>query len=525
MKSHPFRKRALAGTAGTALVVLSLVGCSAPSGTPASSASRSLVVDSSFDLKTIDPGRAFEPTGALIDHVLYQTLLDFAGSDVAKPVPGLASYAFSDDDKVMTLTMKPGNVFSDGTPVTVDDAVFSLKRLQGLQGNPSFLLAGVTVAKTSDTTLTLTSATPNPTLAFVLQNPSLGIVNSKLVIKHGGSTGQNDTAQSFLDSNSAGSGPYELESYDANSQIVLKANPKYTGQKPGYSRVVVVNVAGETQAINIQAGQAQVALDLNPNQVKALPAGSLKVKSAASSDTIYMMLNMSPAVNPFTSNAKFSAAVKEGLNYNKLLALAGPGAIRPGGVVPSMFVGALPTSQGNTYDPAAAKKDLAASGYAGQPITLHYASDTTDKGIAFQPLAETVQAQLKTIGINIVLAPAPEATELDNYRAGKEEMGIWSWGADYPDPLDYIAFGPGQNLGNRAVWKPGATPTVDALMAAAQAAPLSSRNEAYQKLQSAMNKQGPFIPIFQPVENIVTAKSISSYTPNVVWTIDLASIK
>lgn len=525
MKPSHFRKRAAVGTAGTALIVLSLVGCSTTSTTPSTSAARSLVVNSSFDLKTVDPGRAFEPTGGLIDHVLYQTLLDFEGGDVSKPVAGLASYAFTDDDKVMTLTMKKGNVFSDGTPVTVDDAVFSLERLQGLQGNPSFLLDGVTIAKTSDTTLTLTSDAPNPTLAYVLQNPSLGILNSKLVIEHGGTTDQNDKAQSFLDATSAGSGPYELESYDANAQIVLKANPKYTGEKPGYSRVVVVNVAGETQAINIQAGQAQVALDLNPNQVKALPSGSLNVKTAASSDTIYMMLNQDPTISTITSNAKFSAAVKEGLNYDKLLALAGPGAVRPGGVVPSMFVGALPTDQGNAYDPAAAKKDLAASGYAGEPITLHYASDTTDKGIAFQPLAETVQAQLKTLGIDIVLAPAPEATELDNYRAGKEEMGIWSWGADYPDPLDYIAFGPGQNLGKRAGWQPGATPSVDALMTAAQTAQSDTRAAAYQKLQVAMNELGPFIPIFEPVENIVTAKSISSFTPNVVWSIDLASIK
>ncbi|MCY7288672.1 MAG: ABC transporter substrate-binding protein [Cryobacterium sp.] len=518
---HRLGNAALASAA--ALVMIGLAGCAAGSATPGDSGS--LVLDTSFDVKTLDPGRSFEPTGTLINHVLYQTLLTFAGDDVSKPVAGLATFALTDQDKVLTLTMKDGSEFSDGTPVTVDDAVFSLQRVQGIAGNPSFLLDGVTVAKTSDTTLTLTSSTPNPTLAYLLPNPSLGVVNSAVVKTNGGTTDKNDKAEGFLNATSAGSGPYELESYDATSQIVLKANPKYTEEKPAYSRVVLRNVAGETQKINIQAGESQVAIDLNPDQVSDLPADTLNVKSSPSRYTIYMMLNQDPAVSTVTSNPKFSAAVKLALDYDKLLALAGQGAERPGGVVPSMFVGALPTAKGNQFDLATAKKVLAESGYAGAPVTLHYANDVTVSGIALQPLAETVQSQLKQAGINIVLAPAPEATELDNYRAGKEEMGIWSWGADYPDPQNYIAFAPGENLGKRAGWIPGATPRVDDLRTTAQAASFADRGAAYEDLQVAFNEDGPFIALFQPVSNIVTAKSVTSYNSNAVWTIDIASIK
>ena len=35
----------------------------------------------------------------------------------------------------------------------------------------------------------------------------------------------------------------------------------------------------------------------------------------------------------------------------------------------------------------------------------------------------------------------------------------------------------------------------------------------------------PFIPLLQPAQNVVTAKSISSVSTNPVWTVDLASIK
>ena len=79
-------------------------------------------------------------------------------------------------------------MFSDGTPVTADDVVFSLQRLIGMKGNPSFLLDGVTVAKKDASTVVLTSAKPNAALPFILPNPALSIVNSKVVTANGGTT-------------------------------------------------------------------------------------------------------------------------------------------------------------------------------------------------------------------------------------------------------------------------------------------------------------------------------------------------
>jgi len=521
MKSSLLSKAAIAGV--TAVLMVGLAGCAAAStdtGAPAS-----LVLDTSFDIKTLDPARSFEPTGTIVNHVLYETLLTFDGDDVSEPIDGLASYAFSDDDKVLTLTMKEGREFSDGTPVTVDDAVFSLERVQGIAGNPSFMLDGVTIAKASDSSLTLTSKIPNPTLAYLLPNPSLGIVNSALLTENGGSATDDDAAESFLNGTSAGSGPYTLESYDATSQIVLNANENYSADQPAYSRVVLRNVAGETQKLNIQAGESHVALDLNPDQVAQLGDGEVNVLSSPSRYTIYMMLNQDPAVSAITSNPKFATALKLALDYDKILALAGEGAQRPGGVVPSMFVGALPTDLGNQYDLAAAKSALTESGYAGEEVTLNYANDVTVSGIELQPLAETVQAQLKDAGINITLAPGPEATELDNYRAGTEEMGIWSWGADYPDPQNYIAFAPGENLGARAGWPVGSDSIVETARTVAQEASFTDRGQAYQDLQVAFNERGPFIALFQPVGNIATATSITAFDSNSVWTIDIASIE
>ncbi len=514
--------------AAVAVVLLScaLMACSSGAGPEEAGEGRSVVVDASFDIKTLDPARSFEPTGSVVNHVLYETLLTFDGDDVSAPVDGLASYELSDEDRVVTLTMQGDSTFSDGTPVTVDDVVFSLNRVKQIAGNPSFMLEGVEVAKTSDTTLTLTSEEPNPTLVYLLPNPSLGIVNSKVVQENGGSADADDAAESFLNGASAGSGPYVLESFDATSQIVLTANPEFEGEAPETSRIVLRNVSGETQKLNVQSGESQIAIDLNPDQVAELSPDELNIQTASSRYTIYMMMNTDPAVSLATSNPKFSAAVKSAIDYDKILALGGDGAERPGGLVPTSLLGALPVEQGIAFEPEAARVLLEESGYAGETVSLHYANDTTVAGIALEPLALSIQSDLKAVGVDIALAPAPEATELDNYRSGKESTGIWAWGADFPDPSNYFVFLPGENVGSRAMWQAGASPNIDALRAEAVAASgEEDRSAAFQELQLALNEEGPFIPLLQPALHIVTDRSIASVDSNLVWTIDLASIR
>lgn len=513
-----------------AVVLSGAAGCTGGGGSSSASsngsASSSVVVDKSFDVKTLDPARQFEVTGSLVDHVLYQTLLTFKGGDVSKPVSNLASYTLSDGDKVMTLTMNSDAKFSDGAPVTVDDAVFSLQRVQGIAGNPSFLLQDVAIKKTSDKTLTLTSPQPNPTLPYILPSPSLGIVNAKAVMANGGTTDKADKAEGFLNRTSAGSGPYTLKSYDPTSQIVLQASPMYTGPKPAKSRIVLRNVISATQSLNIQSGDSQVALDLNPDQVKQLDAKSVNVQTAPSMDSVYLFLNQSPGVSKWTSNPQFVTAVKSALDYDKLLSLAGKGAVRTGGVVPSMLVGALPASQGLQNNLASAKQALKASGYNGEEVVFPYANDVTLDGLQFQPFAETIQAQLKAIGVNLKLAPGPNATEINNYRAGRNSMGIWAWSADFADPSDFLAFLPGQTLGHRAMWPKNADSTVETLGSkATSASGEEARSAAYQQLQIALNQTGPFIPLFQPVKNVATTKAIASVVPNAVWTLDLDSIR
>ena len=138
-------------------------------------------------LKTLDPARMFEPTGLMIDHAMYDTLLTYKGTDVTKPVPDLAtSFTASPDAKTFTFTLRKGVKFANGDPVTASDVVYSLTRTKNIAGNPSFLMAGITATAPNASTVVLTSATPNTAIPAIVTNPALGIVDAKEVTADGG---------------------------------------------------------------------------------------------------------------------------------------------------------------------------------------------------------------------------------------------------------------------------------------------------------------------------------------------------
>ncbi|WP_433238067.1 ABC transporter substrate-binding protein [Streptosporangium sp. CA-135522] len=514
-------------TGALALAACSNGGSSTTSQSGGTAGAKTLVIDTSFDLKTADPGRTYEPTGLTLGKAVYDTLLTFEGSDVTKPVPSLAeSFELSADGKVLTLKLRQGATFADGSPVTADDVVFSLNRVRDMKGTPSFLLDGVEVAKTDANTITLTSKKANPALPYILPNPALGILNSKVAKEHGATADTGDKAEQYLNSTSAGSGPYTIESFNVSSQVVLKANPKYWGQaKPVYDKVVLRNVEAATQKLNISRGDSQVALNLSGDQVSGI-AGNLEVKKTASANVIFLLANQDSSVSKTTSNPKFAEAVRKGVDYAGLLELAGEGSVQAPGVIPSMLLGALPPDQAPKRDVEGAKAALKESGVTDPTVKLEYPSELTVNGLSFQPLAERVQANLKEVGINVELAPAPITTALDNYRNGKEELGLWYWGPDYPDPSDYLAFLPGKLVGLRAGWKAGADKELEAAgEKAATAIGDEARKQAYVDVQTKLNASGPFIPLIQPSQNIVTAKSVTGLEFHPVWTVDVADLK
>jgi peptide/nickel transport system substrate-binding protein len=493
-----------------------------------SSASQSLVVETSFVLKTLDPARMFEPTGLLIDHAIYDTLLTYKGSDVTKPVPDLAtSFTASADAKTYTFTLNKKATFANGDPVTPADVVFSLTRVANVEGNPSFLMAGITATAPSPSTVVLKSSTPNTAIPAILTNPALGIVDEKAVKAAGGTDAANaakaDKAETALNTTSEGSGPYTLGSFSTTTQVTLKANPKYWGPKPKYSEIVIRNVQASVQKLDVLRGESQIAVDLSPTQAEGM--SGVQIVNGASPNLFFVLSNDSQKVSKITSNADFQQAVRYGIDYPSLVQLAGKGSEQAAGIIPSNFLGALPASDAPVYSLSKAKAALAASGLGHPTVTMVYPSDLSVNGISFGDLAARVQQELAQVGITVKLQGQSVAVALNSYRAGTEAMGLWYWGPDFPDPSDYLNFLPGALVGLRAGWTKGADPALEKLgTTAAGTTQDATRAALYKQIQESMNTTSPFMPLIQPAQIVVGATSLKNLQSNALWLVDLSEL-
>ncbi|MDP9261772.1 MAG: ABC transporter substrate-binding protein, partial [Actinomycetota bacterium] len=167
------RSAAKAVLVGAALVTAAGAwGATAVQSRSASSAATgTLVVDRSFEIKTADPQRAFEPTASIVDRGIYDTFFTYKGGDLAHPIPLLVqSWSASKDAKTFVFHLRKNVHFADGTQLTSADAVFSFRRLINLKGNPSFLLDGVTASARGRYTVVLRSTTPATALPSILTN-------------------------------------------------------------------------------------------------------------------------------------------------------------------------------------------------------------------------------------------------------------------------------------------------------------------------------------------------------------------
>jgi peptide/nickel transport system substrate-binding protein len=503
--------------------------------TTRSSAKPTLVVDNSFTIKTADPQRAFDPTASIVDRAIYDTLFTYNKGDLTTPIPLLVqSWKASNGAKTFTFQLKPNVHFANGSPLTSSDVVFSLNRLINLKGNPAFLLAGITVSAHGKYTVVMKSATPATQLTAILANPSTGIVNSKLVKAHGGTSAADastaDKAEQWLNSSAsvgAGSGQYTLKSYSTTSQVTLSPNPKYWGtKKPAFGTVVVRNMLAPTQLLNVQRGSHEVAIDLSADQATSLKGNSkVHVSLQPSTWIFWLFTNNNPQISAVTSNKQFQTAVRYALDYKSILSVAGPGAIQAPGMIPSMFLGSLPQKDAIKQNLTKAKAALAASGVANQQVTLEYPSDLTINGVPFTSMAQKVQANLQSAGFNVQLSGSPTSNWLTKYRDGQMAFGLSLWGPDYPDPADYLAFTPGQLVGIRAGWPKGSDAAIEKLAAQALVTTNAAKRKAiYQQIQTQLNERGPFFPLLQPTQVFVATSDLKNAVYNSVYSIDVTSV-
>ncbi|MDB5059573.1 MAG: putative dipeptide transporter, partial [Chloroflexi bacterium] len=514
--------------AGSLLTISAVIAATPAmrSAVPAHAAGQSLVISTNIsDGKTMDPGHAYEFASSAMATNCYDSLVTYVGNDTIHLKPNLAtSWTTSADGKVYTFVLRHNVKFASGNPMTAADVVFSYLRLKYLNDNPSFLVSGVSGIKAVDPyTVQITLGAPDASFLSAMTGTNLAVLDSKLVIAHGGDASpdaaKKDKAQSFLDTQSAGTNAFQMTNWTRNVQIVMDRNPNYWGAKPFFAKVVFQHQKNAaTQRLLVQRGAVDGATDINIQEVQSLIHDpSVQVIQGNTLNLVYMGMTTSAAISKPLANPRVRQAIRYAIDYDGILKglLKGVGT-RPNSMIPVGMLG-NDTATNNALlihtDLAKARALLKAAGYAnGFSVTMGYDVGITYDGVSYDPLSAKIQNDLAKVGIKVTLDPEQDTVLLTKYRAQKLQMILYNWGVDYPDPNDYSGpFSPGGGPAKRMLftWDKTLTGVVNM---ADSTTDLAKRTALYRTVQQTWLAEGPWIGLVQPQNIVVLSSKVKGYT-------------
>jgi peptide/nickel transport system substrate-binding protein len=483
------------------------------------------------DQISMDPAVAYEFGGIQVIGSIYQSLvMTLPGDPTIKPLLA-KSWDVKTDASGSTLTFKLDEkaTFASGAPVTADDVVYSWGRIVDLNKSPAFLFTDFGVTKESfkaidpqTVELKLPATTSPQVFLTVVANSVASVVEKKVVEANAGS----DFGSTWLNDNSAGSGPYVMTAWERNTQNVLDLNPNFWGTAPAIKRVIMRNVTEQANLQSaIETGDADIVQDLGIEQAKALE-GNPDLNLVKVNQTQLQYIGMNAMIPPF-DKADAREAIRYAINYDEInTLLAGSGKIVQE-IIPDGFLGytgETPFKQ----DIAKAKELLTKAGVAeGTEIQLTVGSGIATGGLEIATLAAKLQSDIEKTGLKVNIQQIQSSELLNLYRAQKLQMVMLSWGPDYPDP--HTNANPFTNYEAKSIaWRNGwQSPEIAKLALDASLAPdTAARTELYKQMTERLFHEGPYAVLYQPTRTYGVRKNITGFqydpatTPSIFfWTI------
>ncbi|WP_089775492.1 ABC transporter substrate-binding protein [Ruania alba] len=431
------KRHAVTLAVGTALV-LSACGANANSNDGdadgAGTATDTLTVAYSEGGTTLDPAIASDVTSDTFVLAAYDQLVTYARTetdgqfeaDTSEIEPMLAeSWDVSEDDTRYTFHLREGATFHDGSDLTAEDVDATFDYIAS-SSNASFLygMAGIDDVQAIDEyTVQIDLTAPNHLFLQILPMYSFSIINMDLVEENGGTD--------WLASNTAGSGPYTVDSWDPASEAVLSRNDDYWGEAPALRQVTMKFIGEASNRVQLlQNGEVDVALEVPPKDVESLDAvDGVTIDSRASNKILYFAMNN--AIEPF-DDPLVRQAISYAIPYENLISDVMMGQASPmHSSVASSTPGWTDAGYGYSHDLDRARELLEEAGY---PDGFEF--DFT-LGSGFQDWADDavlIQAELAEIGVTMNIENMARPQFLDALATGEVQSYISRWTSFVNDP-------------------------------------------------------------------------------------------
>jgi len=418
------------------LAALVLVGaCTGGESSPA----RRTLVDSrdTYDPRSLDPALSTDvPTGRAVAYI-FDGLVRFTPD--AQIVPGLArEWTVSPDGLTYTFHLRSGVKFHDGRPFVSLNVINSFMRAldpatKGGRGWPLYPIAGAKeFADGTAKTVAGLSAPDDSTVVIRLKEPFA--IFPKLLAMPVASIVP-DGAQSNFGEHPIGTGPWKFVEWRHDDYLLYARNPGYWGGAPKAdslkariipepSTAVAEFESGNVDVLYVPEGETRNWEETDDKKALLESAPALRMLYIAINTTRGPLAD--PRVRQALNYATDARAILDGI-------MSGRGNLSAG-VIPPSLAGGDSTRKGYARDTAKARQLMIAAGHPnGIDIEL-WSSQTPP----FPRIAQTVQANLADIGVRVKLIQRDASSMREAARAGKTDMALKDWFADYPDAEDFL---------------------------------------------------------------------------------------
>ncbi len=406
------------------------------------------------------PEQSIETFADLVDAAIWAPLLygDNTGkiqAGLATVVPSASNGGISADAKTYTIHLRSGLKWSDGSPLTADDVVFTLNLMKNsafgakTQAGEFAEIANVTSPDPQTVVITLsktdvifaTLALTDPLSFAPLPKSVFGSMDPATIAK---------SPQNFQPT--VTSGPFTVSDRAKSDHITVVRNPNYyQSGKPYLDKVTFKIITDQTTMLQaLQSGTITNSWFLTVNnldQYKAIQGYHVVYdKTPGTYEGIYFNFK-----NPFLADLKVRQAITQGIDTTPLMKDVWKGIATPTcddatgtfGHEPSL----IPCYH---YDPNAAKATLQGDGFTmgsdgyftkgGKTLELRYSTTANN---AYRAQSEQiVQAQLKQVGIKIDIINYPADTYFGSilYDYSKYDIAEFASSLGY-DPDNHTQWG------------------------------------------------------------------------------------
>ena len=329
--------------------------------------------------------------------------------------PALATKVENPSPTIWRYTLRQGVKFSDGTPFSADDVVFSYMRAAGKGSNmASYFMSMQEVRKVSDSVVEIETKYPDP--LFASKMAQIYIMSKAWAEKNNAVSTADMTKneENFATRNAMGTGPFTVSVREPDVRTVLKPNPGWW-DKPEHNltEVIFQRIANDaTRVAALLSGEIDMVYTVPPQDVDRIKrTAGRRIIEGPETRIVFLGFNQQldelpesnvKGKNPYKDKrvreAMYRAIDIEAIKRTVMRGQARPTALMVGQGI-NGYSADLDKRPG--FDPERAKKLLAEAGYANGFETGMDCPN--DRYVNDEAICQAAVAMLARVGIKVNL--------------------------------------------------------------------------------------------------------------------------